>query len=369
MIINNSLPINDGFSMPAEFDRHRATILIWPVRPGSWTYNAKYAQQAFSFMANELSKHETVYLLTNKRDFEDVKERFATNNNIKVLQIESDDSWARDTAPTFLKNDSGELRAVNWQFNAWGGSFDGLYDDYENDNKLAGAFCRQINVDYYDATPFVLEGGSIHSDGEGTIITTEACLLSEGRNPTLSKDEISQKLMNYLGAKKVIWLPNGIYNDETNEHVDNVCAFIAPAEVVLAWTDDKNDPQYALSKACLDVLENSTDAKGRKFTVHKLPIPKKTVCITQFDLDGFVFEAGEAERVVGERLAASYVNFYFANDIILLPQFGGENEASDKLALDIISKLCPNRVVVPVDAINLIVGGGNIHCVTQQIPE
>ncbi len=211
----------------------------------------------------------------------------------------------------------------------------------------------------------MLEGGSIHADGQGTVIATEACLLSKGRNPELTKEQIEAKLQEYLGAEKIIWLPNGIYQDETNEHVDNVCAFIKPGEVVLAWTDDESDPQYALSAEDLKVLEQETDAKGRKFRVHKMPIPKKPVCITEKELAGYVFEEGEDTRETGERLAASYVNFYIGNQVVLVPQFGDEH---DVLATDLLQKLFPEREIVPIFAREIIIGGGNIHCITQQIP-
>jgi agmatine deiminase len=220
--------------------------------------------------------------------------------------------------------------------------------------------------DCYDANPFVLEGGSIHSDGEGTVIVTDSCLLSKGRNPDMSREQIEHKLKKYLGAKKIIWIPYGIYNDETNEHVDNVCAFTSPANVVLAWTDNEEDPQYAMSLADMKVLERETDARGRKFNVHKLHIPDVPVCITDNDLKGLVFEAGEDMREAGERLAASYANFYIANDIVLVPQFG---DVKDKQALELIQNLMPEYEVIGVYARDIIVGGGNIHCITQQIPQ
>ena len=172
-------------------------------------------------------------------------------------------------------------------------------------------------------------------------------------------------MKEYLGAEKVIWLPHGIYQDETNEHVDNVCAFVRPAEVVLAWTEDETDPQYALSAEDLAVLEHETDAKGRRFTVHKMRIPKEPVCITEKELAGYVFEDGEDMREAGERLAASYVNFYIGNQAVLVPQFGDEH---DTLAVELLQKLFPEREIVPVFAREIIIGGGNIHCITQQIP-
>lgn len=367
-IDKNRLPVNDGFYMPAEFSKHAATIMIWPYRPGSWCYGAKAARRVFAEIISEISKHEKVLVLAGDNQLESAKNALSHLNNVEILNISSDDAWARDTAPTFLVNDTGALRAVDWQFNAWGGEYDGLYASWKNDDKIPYQLCKIKGIDLYNAHPFVLEGGSIHTDGEGTLITTEECLLSPGRNPQLSKGEIEEKLKAYLGVSKIIWLPKGIYNDETNGHIDNICAFTAPSEVVLAWCEDKTDPQYEISKACLDVLESSVDAKGRKIKVHKLPVPTKPVCVSQEDLLGYDFEPGEDMREAGERLAASYVNFYFCNNAIILPQFGGENIDSDRAATEILRSACPDREIVPINAGDIILGGGNIHCITQQIP-
>lgn len=367
-IDKNRLPVNDGFYMPAEFSKHAATIMIWPYRPGSWCYGAKAARRVFAEIISEISKHEKVLVLAGDNQLESAKNALSHLNNVEILNISSDDAWARDTAPTFLVNDTGALRAVDWQFNAWGGEYDGLYASWENDDKIPYQLCKIKGIDLYNAHPFVLEGGSIHTDGEGTLITTEECLLSPGRNPQLSKGEIEEKLKAYLGVSKIIWLPKGIYNDETNGHIDNICAFTAPSEVVLAWCEDKTDPQYEISKACLDVLESSVDAKGRKIKVHKLPVPTKPVCVSQEDLLGYDFEPGEDMREAGERLAASYVNFYFCNNAIILPQFGGENIDSNRAAAEILRSACPDREIVPINAGDIILGGGNIHCITQQIP-
>lgn len=363
----HTTPKSDGFFMPAEFSIHHGTIMIFPERKGSWSDLPK-AQEIFCRIIREIAKSEIVYVLTSQAQRNRAQELLSGNPRIHLLTIPQNDAWARDTAPTFVINDKGELRGIDWQFNAWGGEFDGLYAHWDEDNALASAFCDAIGVDCYDAQHFVLEGGSIHSDGEGTILVTESCLLSEGRNPQMTKDEITEMLKNYLGAEKVIWLPRGIYNDETNEHVDNVCAFVNPAEVVLAWTDDEKDPQYPLSKACLECLASENDAKGRAFTVHKLPIPDVPVCVEESDMDGYEFEEGEDVREVGERLAASYVNFYICNHAVLLPQFGGENAESDERAAGILENLFPDREIVKIPAREIIVGGGNIHCITQQIP-
>ncbi|MBR6044939.1 MAG: agmatine deiminase [Ruminococcus sp.] len=362
-----SIPSDDGFCMPAEFSPHRATVIIFPERPGSWGYGAEPAQAVFAEIIRHIAEEERVYVIVSDKTEKKAEALFGGYDNVILLNIPTDDSWARDVAPTFV-TDGRDVRGIDWQFNAWGGSYDGLYAHWENDNALAEKFCGLAGYECYDAQHFVLEGGSVHSDGEGTLMVTESCLLSRGRNPQLTKEQIERNLCSYLGGKKVLWLPRGIYNDETNEHVDNVCAFIRPGEVVLAWTDDENDPQYPLSKADLDYLESVTDAKGRKIKVHKLPIPDVPVTITEHDLAGYTFEEGEDEREVGERLAASYVNFYFTNGSILLPQFGGVNKASDERAVRIMQELCPDRRIIPIDAREIIIGGGNIHCITQQIP-
>lgn len=362
----HTLPKSDGFFMPAEYSPHRATVLIWPVRPGSWGTDPTAAQHAFLEVMRAAAKDETVYLLADPAHFDEAKA--VAGNIATVLQMDSDDAWARDTAPTFVTNGKS-VRGINWRFNAWGGTVDGLYAHWEKDDALAETLCETLGCPCYDAGNFVLEGGSIHSDGEGTLLVTETCLLSAGRNPQLTREQIEQKLCDYLGAKKVLWLPRGIYQDETNEHVDNICAFISPANVVLAWTDRPADPQYALSCASLNYLQQQTDAKGRRLTIHKLPIPDVPVCCSEEDCSAYSFEPGEDTREPGERLAASYVNFYFTNHSVLLPQFGGENTESDLRAVKIMTALCPNRRIVPIDARAILQGGGNIHCITQQIPK
>ena len=359
-----------GYRMPAEFERHRGCLMIWPQRPGSWPYGAENAKKVFAEIAGILSRSEQVTMLVSQALYEEAERMLSPKVNL--LKMESDDAWARDTGPTFVVSGTDEtayeerkLAGINWEFNAWGGNYDGLYANWKKDNEIAASVLQEMNCRMFDAAPFVLEGGSIHTDGQGTMLVTENCLLSPGRNPGRSRQQIEEKLKEYCGAEKIIWLPCGIYQDETNEHVDNVCAFTAPGEVVLAWTDDRKDPQYAMSQACLQVLERETDARGRKFLVRKLLIPETPVCITEQELNGLQFEEGEDIREAGERLAASYVNFYIANDAVLVPQFG---DAHDKLACLTLQEAFPARTIEPVFARDIIVGGGNIHCITQQIP-
>ena len=416
--ITDSYPCNDGFYMPAEYGLHDGTIMIYPIRPGSWGKDRTGAVKAFSRIFLEIIKRENLYILTDKEHLNEVKNLMdavitdavtgegdspctpeegkrildemeycyrnydgvytlsdVLEDRCLILPIESDDAWARDVGPTFVvKKDShgddneANIRGISWKFNAWGGEVDGLYASWDKDNKVAEKFCDLCEIDFYDAEPFVLEGGSIHTDGSGTVMVTQSCLLSGGRNPDLSKPEIEEKLKKYLGCEKVLWLPRGIYNDETNEHVDNVCAFIAPGEAVLAWTDNENDPQYELSMADLLYLQDEVDAEGNKIKVHKLPIPDHPVTVTEKDLANYEFEEGEDVREVGERLAASYVNFYYINGAVLVPQFGGDNKESDERALNIFKEICPDREVIGIPARDILLGGGNIHCITQQIP-
>lgn len=375
MKILHQTPSSDGFRMPAEYEPHYGCILIWPERSDSWQFGGYAARKAFIKIASAIAESENVTVCASYEQYNNARQSLPAN--IRVVEMSSNDAWARDVAPTFVTDKNGTLRGINWYFNAWGGLVDGLYFPWDKDNAMANKLCDLFMADVYDAKDFVLEGGSIHVDGEGTALVTENCLLSPGRNPLMSKAEITEKLKAYLNVSKVIWLKCGIYNDETNEHVDNICAFTKPGHVVLAWTDDKNDPQYEMSKSCFDILSAETDAKGRKLTIHKLPIPKP-VCITADECDGLDNMDFEPTRTPGERLAASYVNFYIANNAIIMPGFGKPNDTSrlnmsylksDETAKNILKELFPEREIIQIYARDILIGGGNIHCITQQIPQ
>ena len=229
---------------------------------------------------------------------------------------------------------------------------------------MAQKVINMERLDRYKA-PMVLEGGSIHTDGEGTLLTTEECLLSEGRNPQLSKAEIEENLKSYLNVKKIIWLKNGVYNDETNGHVDNICCFIRPGVVALTWTDDKTDPQYAISQDAYERLSQATDAHGRKLEIHKLHQPGP-IYINKEESEGVDGIEGTLPREEGDRLAGSYVNFYIANGGVVVPVF---DDPHDQAALETLQALFPGRKVLPVPAREILLGGGNIHCITQQQPK
>ena len=356
-------PKADGFRMPGEFERHQGCYIIWPERPDNWRLGGKPAQEVFTKVANTIGKYEPMTVVVSRNQYSNARNMLA--DYVKVVEMSNDDSWIRDCGATFVINDKGEMRGVDWVFNAWGGLVDGLYFPWDQDDKIAQKMCELEQVDSYRLEDFVLEGGSIHVDGEGTVMVTEECLLSEGRNPHMTKEQIGEKLCEYLGCEKVLWVPNGIYNDETNGHVDNMCNFVRPGVVLLAWTDDQNDPQYARSKEAYDYLTNETDAKGRKIEVHKMYTPAP-ILITKEESMGVDAIDGTLPRQEGDRLAASYVNYYTGNGFIALPVF---NDPNDKKAVELLKSLYPDRKIETIYAREILLGGGNIHCITQQVPE
>ena len=355
-------PKADGFRMPGEFERHQGCYIIWPERPDNWRLGGKPAQEVFTTVANTIGKYEPMTVVVSRNQYSNARNMLA--DYVKVVEMSNDYSWIRACGATFVINDKGEMRGVDWVFNAWGGLVDGLYFPWDQDDKIAQKMCELEQVDSYRLEDFVLEGGSIHVDGEGTVMVTEECLLSEGRNPHMTKEQIGEKLCEYLGCEKVLWIPNGIYNDETNGHVDNMCNFVRPGVVLLAWTDDQNDPQYARSKEAYDYLTNETDARGRKLEVHKMYTPAP-ILITKEESMGVDAIDGTLPRQEGDRLAASYVNYYTGNGFIALPVF---NDPNDQKAIDKLKELYPDRVIEPIYAREILLGGGNIHCITQQVP-
>ncbi len=359
----DSTPKADGYRMPGEFEKHRGTYILWPERPDNWRLGGKPAQETFVKVASTIGKYERCTVGVNHWQYANA--RGMLPSYVRVVELSNNDSWIRDCGATFVVNDQGDLRAVDWSFNAWGGLVDGLYFPWDKDDQVACKMAELEFADRYRLDDFVLEGGSIHTDGEGTLLVTEECLLSSGRNPDKSKEEIEEILKEYLNIEKVLWIPRGIYNDETNGHVDNMCNYVKPGEVVLAWTDDENDPQYERSQEAYEYLSNETDAKGRKLVIHKLLIPSKPILITKEESEGVDAVDGTLPREEGDRMAASYVNYYTGNGFVALPVFGDPN---DELAIQKLQELYPDRVIEPIPAREILLGGGNIHCITQQIP-
>ncbi|WBG64898.1 agmatine deiminase [Pseudomonas citronellolis] len=357
-----STPRADGFRMPAEWEPHTQTWMVWPERPDNWRLGGKPAQAAFSAVAEAIARFEPVTVCVSAAQFENARAHLS--DAIRVIEISNDDAWVRDTGPTFVVDDQGGVRGVDWTFNAWGGLDGGLYFPWLRDDQVAAKILQVERCDRYRTEGFVLEGGSIHVDGEGTLITTEECLLNRNRNPQLSREEIEQVLREHLAVDSVIWLPDGLYNDETNGHVDNFCCYVRPGEVLLAWTDDANDPNYPRCQAAMRVLEQVRDAKGRQLVVHKMPIPGP-LHATEEECAGVDLVEGSQERDPSIRLAGSYVNFLIVNGGIVAPSFDDPKDAEAKA---ILQRVFPEHEVVMVPGREILLGGGNIHCITQQQP-
>lgn len=350
-----------GFRMPGEFEPHDACWMLWPQRGDVWRLGAKPAQRAFAAVAQAIARSETVFVGVNDGQYENARAMLAPE--VRVVEISSNDAWMRDMGPSFVINDAGERAGIDWQFNAWGGLNGGLYFPWDKDDRVARKVC-EINGDRRFRAPFVLEGGAIHVDGEGTLLTTEECLLNANRNPHLSREQIEAQLGDYLNVSKVIWLDRGTFNDETNGHVDNIACFVRPGVVALHWCDDPADPQYEISRAALEVLSQATDAKGRRLEVHKLPQPGP-LYMSADEAVGVDLCADSHPRTEGERMAGSYINFYIGNSVVVFPLL---DPARDGQAREILQGLFPEREVIGIDAREILLGGGNIHCITQQQP-
>jgi agmatine deiminase len=340
-----------NYTMPAEWEQHERTFMSWPVK-ATMCHPEDYeavCKNYYAELVKAITEFEPVTVIVNPDDVVNVLDQLEEADAhmcypIEILTIEHNDAWLRDNGPTFVVNDDGKVAGISWRFNAWGGK----YSPWEQDDALAGKLLAHYDIKQFDAA-FILEGGSIHTDGDGTLLTTEECLLNENRNVNISKEQIEQQLQEYLNIDKVIWLKNGLDGDETDGHIDNIACFAAPGKVILQVCDDKDDPNYQITQDALQVLENTIDAKGRKIEVIKIKQPPKR-CHND------------------ERLTLSYLNFYFVNDGIILPVFGGDAVETDELAIKTLQELYPEKNIRTVDGMAIIKEGGNVHCTTQQMP-
>lgn len=356
-----TVPARDGFRMPAEFAPHDGCWMLWPERPDNWRLGAKPAQFAFAAIATAISRSEPVTVGVSAAQW--VNARALLPPAVRVVELSANDAWMRDVGPSFVVDARGRRRGVDWQFNAWGGLDGGLYFPWDRDDEVARKVCEIERADRYRA-PFVLEGGAIHVDGEGTLLTTEQCLLNRNRNPALTRAEIEAGLRAYLNVETVVWLGQGVHCDETDGHVDNLCCFSAPGEVCLTWTDDRRDPMYAIVRDAYERLRAARDARGRRFKVHKLVQPGP-LHMTDEEARGIDRVDGSAPRRSDARLAGSYVNFYVANRHVVMPLLDARRDAA---AARVLKRAFPTREIVGVPAREVLLGGGNIHCITQQVP-
>jgi agmatine deiminase len=339
--MKNGLPKDLGFHMPAEWHVHQACWMAWPCHVATWALiGLPRARQVYARIANAIAQYEPVNMLVSPEHLSTATELCGAN--IHLIPLPLNDSWTRDTGPTFLLNTEHELAGIHWIHNAWGGN----YPDCDLDKQIASTILDKSHARQFNA-PFVMEGGSFHVDGDGTVLTTKECLLNKNRNPQLSMQEIEEHLCQYLGANKVIWLEKGLIGDETDGHVDEIATFLAPGKVLALITHDKQDENYAILQKNLEILHNSMDAKGRQLEVWTVNLPPATY-------------------IDGQRLTLSYVNFYLANQGIVMPAFGYPDY--DKAAYQLFRQLFPDHAITQVDASDLFAGGGGIHCITQQEP-
>ncbi len=355
-------PAADGFWVPSELEPHSGCWMLWPEREDNWREGAQPAQQAFVAVASAISQFEPVTVGVSAPQLE--RARTLLPATVRVVEMPHDDCWMRDVGPTFVVNPGGELRGVDWPFNAWGGLEGGLYFPWDRDDAVAARVLEIEGCDRYRA-PLINEGGAVHVDGEGTALVTEECLLNPNRNPRLQRPEIEAYLEAYLGVRKVIWLGKGIVNDETDGHIDELACFARPGEICLTWTDDERDPQCAISHDAWERLHAESDALGRRFKVTKLPMPGPLLR-SEEEARGLLASESTRPRAAGERLAASYVNFYVANGGVIMPLL---DPRTDELAAARLRGLFPARRVIGIPAREILLGGGGIHCITQQVPE
>lgn len=354
---NAPTPRESGFMMPPEWAPHASCWMIWPERTDNWRLGAKPAQKAFTAVASAIARFEPVTMLVSAAQYENARAMLPPG--VRVVEMSSNDAWARDIACTFLLGPDGELAGVDWPFKSWGG----LYFPWDKDDAIAGKILGLERAKRFRA-PMVIEGGALHVDGEGTVLLVEQCVLNENRNPDVKRQDMERMLKDYLGVSHAIWIENGVPHDETDGHVDNLACFVKPGVVLLTWCDDPEDPHYQISRDAEAALKGARDAKGRALLVEKIPMPTP-MFYTEEEAEGVDATASGMNRKAGERLAASYVNFYIANGAVIAPAFGVE---TDEPARAVLQNLFPDREIVMVPGREILLGGGNIHCITQQQP-
>ncbi len=356
-----STPRQDGFRMPGEFEPHDGTWMLFPERLDVWRDRARPGQKVFADVAEAIAQFEPVTMGVSAKNFD--RARGLLSSQVMVVEIPYNDSWMRDCGPTFLVNDQGGVRGVDWEFNAWGGLEGGLYSPWDDDNQVAQRVLTHAGMDCYK-TDLINEGGAITVDGEGTLITTKSVLLNPNRNPGHSQAEIEEILSNMLNLNKIIWL-EGEADDETDGHVDGVCCFVRPGVLLLSWTDDTDSPDYHVCRDVEKQLRAVKDGRGRPFEIIKLPLASLPPA-TKEETEGMIVTAGSYPRLVGDPVFGGYINFYLANGGVIVPQF---DVPEDEVAVKVLQKTFPNRKVVGVHgAREISLGGGNIHCITQQQP-
>ncbi len=325
--------------MPAEWSPHECTLVAWPQRQAAWRGTTiEAARDTHAEVIAAVAEFEPVVVVADPSQAEDARTRLP-DENVEILALPIDDSWLRDSGPIVTAGADGVRKGVDFRFNAWGEAF----SPYDNDAAVAQAILSHLGIER-QAQQMVLEGGSIAVDGEGLLVTTEQCLLEPTRNPDMDRDQIAAVLRSSLGADEVIWLGQGLLEDaDTDGHVDNICAFIEPGKALLQTVPAEEDPNWGATRENVQRLK----AAGVEVTEWEL-LPR-------------------IQRQDGEPVVVPYMNFYIANDALIVP-IGGIDPDMDEEALGRLAELFPDREAVGIDGRVLALGGGGIHCITQQIP-
>lgn len=331
-------PRDDGFFMPPEWATHTRCWMAWPCHPDAFPRMGP-ARDAFANVARTIARFEPVCMIANPEHTDDARHR--CGDGIEVVSLEIGDSWTRDTGPTWLIDGRGNLAGVDWRFNAYGE----IYSSYRVDDDLARRLLERTGARRYRA-PIVLEGGAIHTDGRGTLLTTESVVLHPNRNPGLGREEAEKVFRAFLGVEKVIWLENALEVDATDGHVDNLACFVRPGVVVVLGEEDPGDPHYRPLRENRRRLERAEDASGRRLEILEIQQPAR-------------------REQAGDRLGLSYVNFYIANDAAVVPVF---DDPADGPALEILGRALPGYEIAPVPGLEIVTGEGCVHCITQQEP-
>jgi agmatine deiminase len=331
-------PRDNGLYMPGEWAEHSCCWMAWPCRDGLWA-DAEATQRTFADVANAIARFEPLKMLAPTQKLETA--RALLNDGVEIFEMGIDDSWTRDSGPNFLINAAGELAGSTWEFNAWGGK----YDPHDQDALMGSRILKLAGAREYPSR-LVAEGGGVTVDGEGTIITTESCFLNRNRNPNWTRAEVEAELCRTLGAEKVIWIPGDVDETETDGHIDGIAAFIEPGRVLVEVNPDTTDPHFEIGQINTAALKNQKDARGRELQLE------------------FIDE-GIYHPDVWNGGCSSYVNSYLANGAVIVPGYGYERDGA---AVETYRKLYPEREIVQVQIHDIAVGGGGVHCITQQQP-
>ena len=337
-----------GYRMPAEWERHAATWLSWPHNRESWPGKMDPVPAIWARLVAALVGGEDVHILVNDAAARRAAEAVLIAHEvalerISLHEIPTNDAWMRDHGPTFVVRDGAarQLARIDWTYNSWGGK----YPPWDDDDRVPARLAEMLGMPVF-RPGVVMEGGSIEVNGVGTLMTTEACLLNVNRNPHLDRDGLERVLADHLGVRHFIWLGDGVEGDDTDGHIDDLSRFVSPRTVVTVVEDDASDANYEPLRDNLMRLEQSSDQDGRSLEIVALPMPSPV-------------------NYAGQRLPASYANFYIANEVVVVPTY---RCAADDRALELLEPLFPGRRVVAIDAVDLVLGLGAFHCITQQQP-